>query len=255
LGFEIDRAVKPFEGKDGFRANRVHILSAIESDGTPEHFVERHRKYVEVVQNKLESFGIEVVIHNALLIDILEVMKKVSSIILSERNQGNIVYLNMSAAGRLTSVGATLAAMVQGGRVYYVQADDYSSDRESMDKHGYSICDEVKIVFIENFRIAVPDDTCITVLVQLFDKGQMRTSELMEYLQNSEVDGFQDFRDYLSREEKIKYKMRLKRRILDKLTENEYIKIKKTGRESTISITESGKYIAGISGRINNKGI
>ena len=250
LGFEIDRAVKPFEGTDGFRANRVHILSAIESDGTPEHFVERHRKYVEVVKNRLESFGIEVVIHNALLIDILEVMKKVSSIILSEKNDGNIVYLNMSAAGRLTSVGATLAAMVQGSRVYYVQANDYSSDKESMDKHGYSICDDVKILFIENFRISLPDDKCITVLVRLFDKGPMRTSELMEYLHNAEVDGFQEYSDYLSREEKIKYKMRLKRRILDKLTQSDYIEVHKTGRESIITITDSGKYIAGISGKI-----
>ena len=160
LGFEIDRAVKPFEGKEGFRANRVHLLSAIESDGTPEHFVDRHRKYVEVVQSKLESFGIEVIIHHTLLIDILEVMKKVSSIILREKLEGNIVYLNMSAAGRLTSVGATLAAMVQGGRVYYVKASDYSSDEESMDTHGYSICDEVQIVFIENFKINLPDKTC-----------------------------------------------------------------------------------------------
>ena len=61
LGFEIDRAVKPFEGMDGFRANRVHILSAIESDGTPEHFVERHRKYVEIVKKRLERIPINFV--------------------------------------------------------------------------------------------------------------------------------------------------------------------------------------------------
>ena len=108
------------------------------------------------------------------------------------------------------------------------------------------------ILFIENFKISLPDDTCITVLVRLFDKGPMRTSELMEYLQNSEVDGFQEYSDYLSREEKIKYKMRLKRRILDKLTQGEYIEVHKTGRESSMSITDQGKYIAGISGRIKN---
>lgn len=251
LGFEIDRAVKPFEGKDGFRANKVHILSAIESNGAPEHFVEKHIKYVNIVRKKFESLGIEVCVHNTYLIDILEVIKKVSSIIYLEKLEGNIVYVNMSAAGRLTSVGATLSGMVQGANVYYVKASDYSKNEESMNKHGYTICDEVQINFLENLVINLPEKTGILVLIELCKNNSMRTSELLEFLHDSKIEGFEDYNKYTSRDEKIKFHMRLKRRILDKLYQTGYITKRKIGRETEIKITESGKYIAGISGLLS----
>ena len=104
-------------------------------------------------------------------------MKKVSSLIYQERLNGNIVYLNMSAAGRLTSVGATLAGMVQGAKVYYVKASDYSNTEKSMELHGYTICDEVQINFLENFEINLPNEVSIQVLVELYKNEKMRTSD------------------------------------------------------------------------------
>lgn len=81
----------------------------------------------------------------------------------------------------------------------------------------------------------------------------MRASELLDFLHTSKIKGFEEYNESLSREEKIKFKMRFIRRILDKLIQAEYVTKEKIGREIEMTITEAGKYIAVISGYYNNK--
>ena len=248
LGYEFDRAVKPFENKNGLRPNRVYLLSAIEFDDTPDAVVQKHRKFVDKVKDKLESLKIEVFLINTNLIDLLEVIKKISNIICKEMEQGNNVYINMSAAGRLTSVGATLAGMVHDVKVYYVESDDYSDNPIDMEEHGYTIVNEVRIKYLENFKIIMPDELQIKVLVEIVKRGKMRTLNIIEYLSNLNVEGFNIDYYKLSRSEKTAVIMKLNRNILDKLEQAGYLIKHKLGRENEFEVIESGRYIASISG-------
>jgi len=252
LGHEVDRAVKPFEK---FKANRVHLLVIPESEKYRRNMVDKQEHFLAVVSKKLEEKGIEVQCRNVDLFDMLQVMKSVSEIILSEKSKGNIVYVNMSAAGRLTSVGATLASMVHGAKVYYVVADRYSEKEEEETQHGLSICETPKVTFLENFQLKLPDEAGLTVLVHLCQKEKgLKTKEILDVLRESGIEGFE--RDYtkLRGEEKRKtqqkYLISLNKVILDKLEKSGYITREKLGRYNTIKITESGRYVAHISGLI-----
>lgn len=246
LGHEIDRATKPF-GR--LKANRVYLLAITESEKYSKEMVDKQIRFFNVVKKKLEEVGIEVHHRNVDLFDILEVMKNVSDLILSEKSKNNLVYVNMSAAGRLTSVGATLAAMAHGARVYYVVADRYSKNEIEEMEHGLSICKKLKLKFLENFQLQLPDRKGIKVLAKLCkeEKG-MKTREILGFLRENGVEGFEKDYKKLDRGGKINYLMKLNKGILEKLENNGYIIREKTGRFSLIKITESGTYVAHISG-------
>jgi uncharacterized protein YktA (UPF0223 family) len=250
LGHEVDRVVKPFER---FKANRVHLLAITESKKYSREMLDKQKYFLEVVKKKLEEKGIEVLCKNVDMFDILEVMKNVSEIIQKEKSENNIVYVNMSGAGRLTSVGATLAAMAHNARVYYVVADRYSKNEEEEMQHGLSICEKLNVVFIENFQLQLPDDTGLKVLVKLCEKEKgMKTKEIFDFLRESNVEGFEKDYTKLIGAEKRKtqqgYLIKLNKGILDRLEKSGYIVREKLGRYNTIKITESGKYVAHISG-------
>jgi len=253
LGIEIDRAVKPFEGPSGFRANRAYLLSIVEFDETPVQMVKEHKEKVEIVKERLESLGIEVIVINTKLIDILDVMTKISNIIHEEKMKGNNVYINMSSAGRLTSVGATLSGMVHDVKVYYVLADAYSKTESDREKHGLTICHEANLVFLENFKLVIPDEVGLKILVEIFKKGKMRTLDLIEFLSNSGTEGFTVDYYSLRRKEKTSVIMRLNRNIIEKLEKAGYIVKNKLGRENEFELTESGKYVVSISGFLREK--
>lgn len=252
LGYEIDRVVKPFEGDEGFRANKVYILSSILDVEGPDEVLERHEKYVDIVKDRLESLNINVVLVPTNLINVLELIQTISRIVREEKENGNIVYINMSGAGRLSSVASTLSGMVHDVKVYYVESDGYANGDPRMEEHGYTIVYDPQVKILENFQINMPDEAQLKALVKIMSEGRTRTIDLIEYLAS------EDFSDYnvnyygLSRKEKSAVIMKLNRNIIDKLTEKGYIKKIKLGRENEYEVTDSGKYIASISGLIED---
>jgi hypothetical protein len=109
LGHEIDRAVKPFEK---LKVDRVYILTNLKKDNFNGEMIENQRLYLQKVEKILRKRKIDVrSITNVNLFSLRDVMKNVSKIIVEETNLNNRVFVNMSAAGRLTSVAATLAGM------------------------------------------------------------------------------------------------------------------------------------------------
>ena len=253
LGHEFDRAVKPFEKR--FKAHRVHLLSIAENKKYPPDMTEKQKYFLKSVKENLEEKGIGVLFHEVDMFDVLDVMKIVSKLIILEKTRKNIVYVNMSACGRLTSVGATLAAMAHGARVYYVVADRYSRDEREELQHGLSVCESgnLRIVFLENFQILLPDEAALKILAHLCEKEKgMETTEILKLLRDSQIEGFEEDYTKLIGKEKRRlqqiYLIRLDKRILDKLERSGYIIKQKRGKYNTIKITESGKYIAHISG-------
>jgi predicted transcriptional regulator len=116
-------------------------------------------------------------------------------------------------------------------------------------EHGLSICKELKLKFLENFQLQLPDKKAIRVLAKLCEEEKgMRTREILDFLREKAVEGFEKEYKKLDRGGKINYLMKLNKGILEKLENSGYIIREKTGRFSLIRITESGKYVAHISG-------
>ena len=243
---EIDRAVRVFEVEDGFKANKVYILSAPIPLGT--ETVDEARHYLNETRRRLEALGVKVEVVHTLTISILDIISKVSSIVKNEREKGNIVYVNMSAGGPFVSVGTSLAGMVQDARLYYVRAARLSTTEQERRSHGNAIVTEPQVHFIENFKIQLPDLRSQNLLVELYKREQMRTGDILRYLHESGVEGFEEPPDGLRRSEKIGMLMRLNKGITGKLEDAGYIVKEKRGRENIYRITDSGKYVACVSG-------
>ena len=247
IGYEFDRVVAPFQ--NGYKANRVYLLSSIEGVVAPTAVLEKHQFYVDKVRYELEELGIIVIQVPTNLIDNLAIIQKISKIVSEEKQRGNLVYINMSGAGRLTSVASTLVGMVHNVKVYYVNSTGYADEDPRMTSHGYSIVEGTpNITFLANFQINMPNEIQQKALVKIYESEGIKTIDLIEYLGS---EGFEDYAvDYygLSRNDKTALIMKLNRNIIDKLSDSEYITITKLGRENVYEIKDTGKYIASISG-------
>jgi hypothetical protein len=249
LGFEIDRAVILLEK---IPANRVYILVNPPDPKSPRDNEEKDHCLNEV-RNKLERKDVAVIVEEVNLFDIKDVMKSVARLVLAEKSKGNNVYVNISAAGKLTSVGATFAAMAHNAKVYYAAADRYSNDEKDRKVHGLSICDHPKGTVLENFQISLPDDAGRIVLTSLCKKGsKMSTDEILSLLVSNKIVNFQEEKTISSSEKRRKVQQRnrinLNKAVLDKLEKAKYINREKIGRYNKISLTESGKYMANLVG-------
>ena len=89
LGFEIDRAVKPFEK---LKANRVYILTIVEKGEYPKKFHDRQTYYLHEVERKLKEIDIQTKVIHTDIFDLLDVLGKICNIIRKERARKNIVY-------------------------------------------------------------------------------------------------------------------------------------------------------------------
>ncbi|MEM2913816.1 MAG: DUF6293 family protein [Candidatus Bathyarchaeia archaeon] len=209
LGIEYDRATIPFEGIGGFKANRVYLLTTSRSDTAPSEVISQHREMAERVKAFLKKQNIEVVVVETKLIDLLDVMRKISNIIYREKKSGNNVYVNLSSAGRLTSIGAALAGMFHNIKTYYVKADGYSETEQERKEHGITICKKRELIFLENFEIMKPNDLESEVIVEIYRKEKMRTIDIIEFLSKSNVKGFNVNFFTLRRTQKTALLMRL----------------------------------------------
>jgi predicted transcriptional regulator len=251
LGHEIDRAIKPFEN---LKVDRVYILTNLQKDHPNAEMVESQRQYLEKVEKILKKRRIDVrPITNVNLFSLRDVMKNVSRIIVEETKMNNRVFVNMSAAGRLTSVAATLAGMAHKANVYYVFADGYPTTKSAKRKHGLSICNSNQSKTLVNFKIVMPTPIGLKILLFLCrEKKRQKAIDILNLLKTENIEGFTelftDVEETRRRKLQSNQLMKLDKTILSKLESNDYIHREKEGRHVYFSITESGIYIAHISG-------
>ena len=279
LGHEYDRAISPFRKRS---VDRVYILSITERTGKyADKMVMRqeffNKKVIEFFKSEKKLDKSNVKYLEVQLFDLLEVMTQISAIIKDEQRKGNKVQINMSACGRKTSIGVALAGMVHGADVYYVSAEDYSLTEKEFWEHGLSICEEGKIFKFENFVLQMPIDVSKKILVELYKKNQsdykrgiedkgLLSTDIRDYLHNEKVEGFEiklgdvdkhvrtienpDGSSVNKRDVTIAQNIRLETKYLRGLLDSGYIRREKVGQNKKIYITESGKYVACISGFI-----
>ena len=254
LGHEVDRALAPL-GRH--RPSRVYLLTLIENDRYDPDLHAKQRMYTERVASALEALAIEVVPLQTDLFDLLDVIIVTAGVIVAEQALGNRVSVNMSAAGRLTSVGATLAGMAHGAQVYYVGANRYTETEGERQMHGLSICEDSGIAPFTNFRFRLPGAASMALLVELCrHPGGRDTRHLRRVLRESGVPGFETDagalphdRDHPSRRsEETRQLMTLEKRYMARLIADGHVDRERQGRRNRYTITESGRYAAAISG-------
>lgn len=251
LGYEIDRVVKPFQDAKGFRANRVHLISSLPGIEGRKEVLETHLDFALKVKEELEKMRIEVKLVPSNLIDILGVIQSISKIVLEERSQGNLVYINMSGAGRLTSVASTLVGMVHNVKVYYVDADEYADRDPRMKERGYSIIkEESTFSIIPNFQIKMPNKIQLMALSYICTPGGVYTNQLIKYLAGNNIPSYPEDYEELDRKKKTAIDMKLNRQVINSLLSQGYITKEKTGKNNLYEISTSGRYVASINGII-----
>ena len=256
LGHEYDRAIAPFR-KSG--VDRVHLLTIQALDDHEPAMFEKQQAYSHKVEAFLQDRDIEVNVVAVDLFDIHAVMNAVARLVKQERDAGNTVFVNMSACGRLTSVGATLAGMAHDATVYYVHADGYARTPEEEEEHGLSLCTTDRVERLCNFRFALPSDDEMQLLVELYRREvslsetdtdpRMESEDLRNLEHHPHLSAVRKYTRRLKDKDKQKESMYfltwLNKVFLEKLLRNKYIEKKRENRrEWRIGLTESGRYLA-----------
>ncbi len=242
LSFEIDRALKPLEK---LRANRVYLVYSMESFSKKKAQASLH--FLQVVKEKLEQMNIDVVLQEGSSSDPLPLLSTISNIIVREKNENNIIYVNMSASGKLTAVAATLAAMYHDVKVYYVHVDGgFSRSTKDMAEHGFSIVNAPNYTVLTNFTIDMPSGAKSVFLAELYKKGEMATGDIVRMIRGNKLKGFEDLNEDIRGKQRTASNLlvRINRGILDELERKGYIKVEKKGRNKVVTITDKGRYAA-----------
>lgn len=242
LASEIDMAVKPF---DKMRANKVYLLH---TKTVIKEFRPKNREYfLQEVKKRLEQKNIEVITIGSDLADPLPLLSTISDLIVQEKKKNNLVYVNMSASGKLTAVASTFAAMNHDVKVYYVYADGgYAKNEEELLEHGLSIVNELKYFILTNFTIDTPTGAKGTFLSELYKKEKITTNDIIQMIKDNRLQGFEDLNEGIDGKQRTSSNLlvRINRGLLDELNQKGYIRIEKKGRNKIIVITDKGKYAA-----------
>lgn len=268
LGHEYDRAIAPFRKHS---VDRVYILSITKNTGKyDDEMVKRQVHFTKKVTDFFESKNTEVIAREVQLFDLLEVLKQISAIIKDEQVKGSKIQINMSACGRKTSIGAALAGMVHGVDVYYVSAETYSLDYDTFLERGLSVCMKGETFRFENFQFVLPDLISQKILVKLYEEDRgVYSTEIRDFLYSIHVEGFDvNLAAYYKNSKNINksdgtienrrkvaivQNIRLEKKFLWNLENSGYIRREKVGRNNKLFLTESGRYVACISGLIGLK--
>lgn len=277
LGFEFDRVIRVFEKI--FKPNRIYLLVPPQDPKYSNEMNDMQRHFNKQVEQELENRKIDVKFVEVDIFDILKLTNAVSRIILDEGGsdgRGSEVFVNVSAAGKLTSVGATLAVMAaratspasaERTHAYYVPADNYTLNKDEEMHHGLSICSRPEWTLLPNFQIERLDHRLLEVLAFLAKaNGEVYTNDVLNFLIEKKDKRFKDVESIIAsrkpkpnRKEEREIRRRtaiensnnLNKGVIKKLEKSSYIGTKKDGKYSIINITESGKFAVAMNGLLD----
>ena len=241
LGWEIDRAVLPIKA---MRPHRVHLLCNPESHPFQLHFYRQ-------VANHLDQLGIE---HNLVRVDansdLKGLLRELSRLMTSEIALGNRVYVNISAAGRIGAIAATLASMAHlenHGKAYYDRPERYDPSEEERMRHGLSVGMSGDPVDIPLFPLRLPSPEGQTVLRELDARGgSAKYFDLFAALHRAGVEGYTAVDKATSRAIKGNLTVRLTKTVLRPLLDANLATTEKQGRNAMVRLTTGGEYMASL---------
>jgi hypothetical protein len=248
LGFERSVAVKPLRVLGG---NRAHIITIGGKYAARYDLWKEQRYFEEAVVRDLKEMDVEVKVHYADLFDFREAVRVIAGVVVSEKEQGKEVYLNLSSHGRLVSIASALVGWYHDVRMYYVLASRYARNEEEKELYGRSVCDKPLIFEVPQVEIVrLTEEERFTLSIIYGDKPVELRRIVEEFCRRFPhiYQCEKDERGRWKRSSEQKVKTKLNRRVLLKLESKGFIERDKVGRNVYLRITDRGEIFALLGG-------
>ncbi|MFP8953915.1 DUF6293 family protein [Natrialbaceae archaeon A-arb3/5] len=237
LGYEFDRVLEPIREQ---RADLVYLLEDEEAFSPDYH--ERLRAELESIVPTVERRTCD-------LMDVYAVLGEVTTI--ASAHPEDTVYVNVSGAGTIPAIGATIACMdvSTDAHAYYVEPASYAHDGEAEPTStGLSETAEVPIYPIDS-----PTTDQIAIMAFLSEPRSWeryhddrtappKKKDLIEFARAQGLSFMADRQAPSGRagEDKGAFRV-LDTHILDPLLEDGYVTIEAVGRRRVVELTERGE--------------
>lgn len=215
VGYEHDRLVLP---AIELGAERVILLEP--DAGTAQ-------EYGDAARERLDEAGIA---HETIPCDIFDLYESIGAIaeIASEFED---VSVNIASGSKVTAVGGAIACMATDATPYYVRAERYGADAESVSEGVEAIYE------LPTYPIDRPSREHVAVLEYVAEHEPVSKKRLIAF---GEDRALPFIADYDGEGEKGKYR-RLERHVVDPLADRGYLTVEDVGRTKRVSTTERGR--------------
>ncbi|WP_049923209.1 HFX_2341 family transcriptional regulator domain-containing protein [Halopiger djelfimassiliensis] len=258
LGYEFDRILEPIRDQ---RADLVYLLENDSADGEDEPSesaseagdAERNATttadYHDELRRELESIVPDVRTWYCDLTDVYAVLGDVTTI--AANHDDDQVYVNVSGAGTIPAIGATIACMdvSTDARAYYVEPSEYAHDGTG-EPASFGV-DEIERV--PTYPIESPTRDQVAIMEFLSDPtawdgfhddrtAPPKKKDLIEYARDRNLSFMADRRtpDERGGEDKGAFRV-LDTHVLEPLSEDGYVTIESVGRRRVVELTEQGE--------------
>src|SRR6056297_687235 len=228
---EYDRVLRPIESQ---RADVAHILVHDDPAEVP--------AYVADLCEEIDAFVQEMTIAETDFADVYSVLGDVTT--LAARHDGDDVYVNVSGAGKIPAIGATIACMdvSTDATAYYVTPESYAHDAD--DHPITSGMDSTTPVPTYPIDSPTPDQIAIMELLadpaaidDRFETTQPNKSDLIAYAREI---GLSFIADRNPSTDKGAFRL-LDTHIVKPLVEDGYVTVEQVGRRRLVELTERGE--------------
>ncbi|ELZ11298.1 hypothetical protein C478_12835 [Natrinema thermotolerans DSM 11552] len=255
LGYEFDRILEPIRDQ---RADLVYLLEDEGGDGrrpggadrgVEERNATATADYHEELRAELEAIVPEVRTRECDLTDVYAVLGDVTTI--ADVHAEDQVYVNVSGAGTIPAIGATIACMdvSTDAHAYYVEPAEYAHDGTTEPvSFGLDEIEEIPTYPIESptrDQVAIMEFLAEPSAWEGFHDDRTappKKKDLIEYARDRELAFMADRRspDERAGEDKGAFRV-LDSHVLEPLSEDGYVTIESVGRRRVVELTERGE--------------
>ncbi|WP_246999034.1 DUF6293 family protein [Halosolutus gelatinilyticus] len=239
VGYEFDRILEPIRNQ---RADLVYLLEDDSADGAMAEYHDELRAELESIVPEVRTVGCD-------LADVYAVLGEVTTI--ADVHPDDQVYVNVSGAGTIAAIGATIACMdvSTNAHAYYVEPEQYVHDG-TIEPASVGV-DEIEEV--PTYPIDSPTRDQVAIMEFLSDPAAWegfhddrtappKKKDLIEYARDRALSFMADRRspDERSGEDKGAFRV-LDTHVLEPLADDGYVTIESVGRRRVVELTERGE--------------
>ena len=231
VGNEYDRILEPIKNQ---RADIAYLLVHEDREDEP--------TYHDELRSEIESIVREVSIVPCDLGDIYTVLGEVTTI--AARHDGDNVYVNVSGAGTIPAIGATIACMdvTTDATAYYVEPMTYAHDGQK-EPATSGVADTSRL---PTYPIDSPTRDQVAIMAFLsdpeahddrFETTKPKKKDLIEYARKEELSFIADRKPA---NDKGAFRL-LDTHIVKPLEADDYVTVEKVGRRRIVELTDQGE--------------
>lgn len=262
MGWEHDRVVNPIVDA---RAHKAYLLARLDHEDA-RHFLGRAKGTLEA--QEIEVVEVEVDPDREFESTILHVAR----LIHKESQEGNRVFVNMSAGGKIAAVAASLAAMYHQaslGGIYYTQPDDYLVGVETGEGTGTLKFEDHGLTAgyagtqgLPALELKKPDEAGIRTLVGIYHEGALTLDGILGVLHDARLGLYEspEIQEILDAKFKSqvhqlrnKWVQKLRRSVINELIDLNLVTKRRRGVGDKLhfDLTKDGEYYALASGLVD----